>query len=252
MRVGSRAALAPCAPALPRPYCCCRCCPCCCCMLLLTPAAAVGLPAAVLEEGLHHEVERGGALESAWGATKATLDALVLDGDFDVHAVRQEVFRIKTTLEELGKLAGRGEILTVQQAGELMDAKLSGPGMDTLLQRKIRESTVRDRGVQGWACTLCQCGPSTGAQGQGEPGARVPGAGVVGAEPSHAACSTSEYHPLSLHAPRPPRAGVQAGDMAHRHPSAVHLTRAPPCALPVCRCSSRSWRTWCSATRWTA
>eukprot|EP00983_Pelagomonas_calceolata_P067508 1149498-Pelagomonas_calceolata.AAC.4 len=40
--------------------------------------------AVCLEEGLHHETTRGAALEAQWKATKATLDALILDGDVDV------------------------------------------------------------------------------------------------------------------------------------------------------------------------
>jgi len=53
---------------------------------LLAPTAAC------LEESLHHETTRGGALEAQWKTTKATLDALILDGDVDIvggrHAPR--------------------------------------------------------------------------------------------------------------------------------------------------------------------
>uniref|UniRef100_A0A6S8KGD7 Uncharacterized protein n=2 Tax=Dunaliella tertiolecta TaxID=3047 RepID=A0A6S8KGD7_DUNTE len=90
-----------------------------------------------LEEGLHHETTRGAALEAQWKATKATLDALILDGDVDVHAMRQELTRIKKMMGELGKLASKGEILTLQEASSLVDAKLYGPSMDTLLHKKL-------------------------------------------------------------------------------------------------------------------
>ncbi|KAF5839207.1 hypothetical protein DUNSADRAFT_1343, partial [Dunaliella salina] len=90
-----------------------------------------------LEEGLHHETTRGGALEAQWKATKATLDALILDGDVDVHAMRQELTRIKKMMGELGKLASKGEIVTLQEASTLVDTKLYGPSMDTLLHKKL-------------------------------------------------------------------------------------------------------------------
>jgi hypothetical protein len=43
--------------------------------------------AAYLEEAVHRETERGSSMEGEWKTTKATLDALILDGDFDVVRV---------------------------------------------------------------------------------------------------------------------------------------------------------------------
>jgi hypothetical protein len=42
------------------------------------------VPTAYLEEAVHKETERGKAMEGEWATTRQSLDALILDGDFDI------------------------------------------------------------------------------------------------------------------------------------------------------------------------
>lgn len=183
---------------------------------------------AVLEEGVMKEQARGRALEAGWVSTKEALDALVLTGELDVHALRRDLRHVKAMMEEMGRLAVRGDIITASQAEQLLEDKMMGSGcLDAALARRLHDGGPLSAALSGLATRyevealrkmVLQCRQEVLAAGDADLaealGTPASGSAVVlPATPSAAASlpgSTVTSRPQSAAIPRPKSAAPSA------------------------------------------
>ncbi|GAX83361.1 hypothetical protein CEUSTIGMA_g10786.t1 [Chlamydomonas eustigma] len=205
---------------------------------------------AFLEEGLLREEARGKSIEHDWSGVRDTLNALVINGELDVVKLRRDLTSIKSMFEEMGRLAFKGDILTANEAENLMDQKMHGPSMDGVLARKVHEkgpfasflsSLATKHEVEAMRKILLECSHRLLIQsnmgGQGQPALMQQHYqdAVLSTQAAEQDLLPAAPH-LSMHAPN---AIASAGPNSRPHSAAVKGgTTEPPLVLLYKRAAS--------------